>query len=143
MTIRNTIMTIMSLIGVGLILALLNSGALVTTQGIWYAVGILMALGGIIPREMAYLLGGTGIIVIAGPFFNAGESLGGIGVPCGFFCLALGGIFYVLSLRCVVRLWKCRRCFWKGPRTALRFGRCPQCSSYNVNSTERSILLGG
>jgi len=141
MTIRGGIKVFMSILGVCLMLALWHSQAALEAHGGWYLIAMLMALSGALPKEVALGSGLCFVILMGNALFRPDTMLFGLSWPHALFCAGLAVGTYFLGQESEVRVLRCSSCFWHGPSTEARFGRCPHCGQSQLKDEKRTVLI--
>ncbi|MBN2712863.1 MAG: hypothetical protein JXR97_10605, partial [Planctomycetes bacterium] len=127
MTIKMVVKIFISVIGAFMIFALWRSGAIFIDKGVWYGLAILLMFGGAVPRQTGYCAFIFALAIAAHQVFWMGGDLMGMSWGHSAFCAGLAAFLVYLAGPSEVRLWKCPKCYWHGPSTDTRFGRCPRC----------------
>ena len=132
----------MSVMGLGLLLALWHSGGAAGANAGWYALGAIMALSGALPSQMAALAGFATAAVLAHAVFSSTADLYGLTWPHAVACALLAVGLHRLAMSGETHLCRCRDCYWRGPATRLHFGHCPCCGSSQIENLKQSVLTG-
>ena len=141
MTARGGIKIFISLLGVCLMVALWHSGATLDGRGGWYLLGMLMAVSGALPREVAVGAAVCCVVLLGNGAFRPATSLFGLTWVHGLFCAGLAVGNYLLAQESEVRVLRCAACYWRGPSTQVRFGRCPKCGSHKLKDENRTVII--
>ncbi len=139
MTPRYLIKNILTLVGIGLVLWLITQNISWEEHGTWFLLGLILTFAGADPEDMSLVAAFIGGVTLICAVFWASTAFGGMSPSGGLGFLLLGGLLHLLGQPDVVDVVKCGDCFWHGPVTRLRLGRCPCCGGNALRREGKAI----
>ena len=119
---------------------LLHSGATLEANGGWYMLALFMAVSGALPKEVAVFAGMSALVLMGNALFRPETTLFGLCWPHGLFCASLAVATHFLGQESEVKVYRCTSCYWRGPATDVRFGRCPKCRQHSLKDENITVL---